>query len=771
MRPNEAVGRHVIVAVACVALAGGALADETHTEGFDSGFTTGQTVGSHADWYDGGSGPVVTSGNGVDGSVGLAKAGTIFTWSAHPFNWSSAAFRSATFQMDYQTDGSGHFDDDRMGWMTSNSSTSSSDIFGVQMDPGGGAYCIEGYWDGVSAADKRPHIVDLPALSSDSWYRLNTEVIKLTDTSARIDVELVSLDGGGNPGGTVASGSIADTSKLGDDEPNAKYFGASLYAAYKNHTAADGAADNAAASVHVSGVQGIVAYTEFHEPEPKGDGSSHNYYAVPPECALSYDPGTTGSELGFATGSVTETQGAGSIHTLGAYDSGTSPELFRMRTVEATTTLDTVNLTGRQDVTASIQIRIKSTSYEDGDYFRAILDSGSGTTLDLARVEGAAALNAMADNTYRTFTVNIPDDWAEATLAVASYTNSSADSESVDFDGVYFRAAAEAGSEDAYHFTVTADMREEHTYFGDVCQAVNALAGGPGLFHVSPGDIDGSVQENRDVIDAKFGPSAVWIPGIGNHECDSGSGADIEWLRTEYDTGHDVRTPLKDFTNADGPAGTERLCYTWDDAATNSHFIMLNEYWNGGTNEGSGTDLHVEGDTSNDTAADGDIVEALRTWLATDLAANQDKAIFVFGHEPAFPENRHVGDSLDAEVDNRDAFWALLEQYDVLAYMCGHTHYYSRHEGDTNGDGDVWQIDLGNAGNDSGEDKFTFLDVVLLNGEVRFDVYQSPEGDSDWSLAESWSVPANSVPEPSTLAILAAGAALVLLRRRQGRSG
>ena len=47
-------------------------------------------------------------------------------------------------------------------------------------------------------------------------------------------------------------------------------------------------------------------------------------------------------------------------------------------------------------------------------------------------------------------------------------------------------------------------------------------------------------------------------------------------------------------------------------------------------------------------------------WLAADLAANQDKAIFVFGHKPAFPENRHTTDSLNAHSANRDGFWALL---------------------------------------------------------------------------------------------------------------
>jgi len=111
----------------------------------------------------------------------------------------------------------------------------------------------------------------------------------------------------------------------------------------------------------------------------------------------------------------------------------------------------------------------------------------------------------------------------------------------------------------------------------------------------------------------------------------------------------------------------------------------------------------------------------------------------------------------------------LLEDNDVVAYICGHTHWYSKHQ---ESGGDVWQIDVGNAGNDSGENKFTFLDVVLLNGQVRFDVYQTPEGATNWTLADTWTVTANSVPEPSTfvLAVLGLLGLLGWGRRRKGRT-
>ena len=144
----------------------------------------------------------MTAGNGVAGSTGLTAASAIFTWTAHPFDWNAPDFLGVNVQMDFQTDGSGHFDDDRVGWMISDDSTSSNNIFGVQLDPGGSGpsgYNIEAYWDGDTFGDDggRTSIVDLPALTANAWYRLRAEITRLTATSARIDVTLTALDASG----------------------------------------------------------------------------------------------------------------------------------------------------------------------------------------------------------------------------------------------------------------------------------------------------------------------------------------------------------------------------------------------------------------------------------------------------------------------------------------------------------------------------------------------------------------------------------------------
>ncbi len=208
-------------------------------EPFETGFTLGVDVGEHEDWYDDDAnsfGCDVTAGAGVAGSVGLTYGGRIFTWIAHPFNWNDPGLESIVLQMDFMTNDNGGFDDDRIGWMIADNSVADEDMFAVQLEPYGHGYNIEGYWDGPTSGDRRPSIVELPTLSADTWYRFRAEIGRLSELAASIGVSLTELDALGNPVGEVASGSIANTSLLGDNAPNEKYFtSGSIYAAFKNH--------------------------------------------------------------------------------------------------------------------------------------------------------------------------------------------------------------------------------------------------------------------------------------------------------------------------------------------------------------------------------------------------------------------------------------------------------------------------------------------------------------------------------------------------------
>jgi 3',5'-cyclic AMP phosphodiesterase CpdA len=101
----------------------------------------------------------------------------------------------------------------------------------------------------------------------------------------------------------------------------------------------------------------------------------------------------------------------------------------------------------------------------------------------------------------------------------------------------------------------------------------------------------------------------------------------------------------------------------------NCHFVITNPYWR--YPGGGYTDEQLE-------------------WIEQDLRASTRTFKFVFGHEPAFPVSRHVGDSLDANPENRDRFWQILKDNGVQAFFCGHTHNLSHSV--KNG---VYQIDNG----------------------------------------------------------------------------
>ncbi|MCF7708604.1 MAG: metallophosphoesterase [Verrucomicrobia bacterium] len=229
---------------------------------------------------------------------------------------------------------------------------------------------------------------------------------------------------------------------------------------------------------------------------------------------------------------------------------------------------------------------------------------------------------------------------------------------------------------DAFSFAVTADMRNftppEYTgldYFEGVCKSLKAA--GAGEFMVAVGDIDPPARV-RAVLDNVFGDQYAWYPVTGNHEAETP--ADMEFLR-QWGGGEVPRLVRS------GPAGAETTTYSFDHGR--AHFVVLNQYYNG----------------SSDTGTDGDVEDALYSWLKLDLNANRKPVVFVFGHEPvvAIPDMetgriRHTGDSLDQYPERNQRFQNLLKRYDVEVYFCGHTHNASF--ANING---LWQIDAGHS--------------------------------------------------------------------------
>lgn len=118
----------------------------------------------------------------------------------------------------------------------------------------------------------------------------------------------------------------------------------------------------------------------------------------------------------------------------------------------------------------------------------------------------------------------------------------------------------------------------------------------------------------------------------------------------------------------------------------NCHFVITNQYWN---------------------YPKGGYGEEQLDWIAQDLSESDQPFKFVVGHEPGFPLDRHVGDSLDIDPEMRDHFWEILTENNVQAYFCGHTHHLSHllHKG-------VYQIDAGQVRSSQKD-----VTIVVVNDE------------------------------------------------------
>lgn len=278
--------------------------------------------------------------------------------------------------------------------------------------------------------------------------------------------------------------------------------------------------------------------------------------------------------------------------------------------------------------------------------------------------------------------------------------------------------------EATFRFTVTSDPHQQPENYDAVLAAMQQHSGGQGVFQVVVGDLcdkpGHSPQGLRERIDRRFGREARWFPVVGNHDAEVGGRSEsMTWWREEFQTGRDGRPAVRAQRGVrPGPRGCEATTYSWEE--DNAHFVVLNLYWNGGTTPGD------------EAAGKGDVVPALLEWLEQDLAGNTKPFVFVFGHEPAFPQDRHVGDSLDQFPEHRDAFWRLLARHRVQAYFCGHVHRYFKVQREG-----VWQLCDGHAGRAKGGDRvYLEVEVGPTEAEVRAWI-AARDGWAEWTLFDT----------------------------------
>jgi len=124
-------------------------------------------------------------------------------------------------------------------------------------------------------------------------------------------------------------------------------------------------------------------------------------------------------------------------------------------------------------------------------------------------------------------------------------------------------------------------------------------------------------------------------------------------------------------------------------------------------------------------------VTSLQTWLDNDLQNSTQPVKLVVGHLPAyvFPDMEtggvaDLGHCLDLTPTQRDAFWLLLKNRGVKAYICGHTHKCSVEV--ING---LAQINLGHARADAevaAPSTFGHIDVYA-DASLRVEIYRKSE--------------------------------------------
>jgi hypothetical protein len=220
------------------------------TDNFDS-YAAGTYLNGQGGWTDTGGNNYQFVAAGVNGTGGVNQGGgsNQMTWTGHAWDWGTtvAVGESVVVGMDFQANGSGVFDDDRVGWVSS-AGTSSSYHFGVQLDNtdnGAPSGLVTYFRDNGGGRTGGATLIPWATLSStgSNWYREQLTVKKLTSGlgagGAEMSVAFWALDGSGNPVGSPLTASMTlDTSAL-------RGFSGTVYPMFKNYSSTTGNADNA----------------------------------------------------------------------------------------------------------------------------------------------------------------------------------------------------------------------------------------------------------------------------------------------------------------------------------------------------------------------------------------------------------------------------------------------------------------------------------------------------------------------------------------------
>jgi len=286
-----------------------------------------------------------------------------------------------------------------------------------------------------------------------------------------------------------------------------------------------------------------------------------------------------------------------------------------------------------------------------------------------------------------------------------------------------------AHAADSFSFAVTADPRAEGPSWQNALREIRDMTVNPEPAFAPPswvivaGDIDPARRRFEDYneifTNALFRPPL--LPVIGNHDVGFGG---FEYIR-------DVIIPAIPGAFRRQP---ESCDYYID--YRNVRLVVVDAY----TKSGKEGVIRGKG----------------RKWVESVIrsAPTAIDHIFVSFHEPAFPRGRHVTDSFNSDVEQRNAFWRMLLSSGgrVRAVFVGHTHTYSRlrvrdPESPAASDlasfpdepGGIYQVDAGAAGHG---DTNTFVRVQVEGKNLFFRTYKACNGAGQpFSECDRWQVP------------------------------
>jgi 3',5'-cyclic AMP phosphodiesterase CpdA len=199
-----------------------------------------------------------------------------------------------------------------------------------------------------------------------------------------------------------------------------------------------------------------------------------------------------------------------------------------------------------------------------------------------------------------------------------------------------------------------------------------------------PDVLDFQLRSWLKVVEGVHGSVPIY-EGVGNHEVVLDAWSDLLEIDKSGEDATEARFAAM-FVNPENGPPPERegappyveCAYSWDIGP--AHFVMLDtNYW--WASDPGNERLGGRGNR------DGFLMDGQLGWLDADLGAARSRGaehVVVMGHYPAFPVGGHADDGMwfDNALPDvnamRERFWNVLSKHDVLAYVSGHEHNYSR---------------------------------------------------------------------------------------------